>query len=112
MHPDNVGKQFEHLFHGTTHPFEVGDIVQPKMTSTGRKEAFAGTDADLAHEYARYKSETGEMGIGKKIPGAKGAEPRVYRVEPIDSTEDLAKHGYGEGIARSMRGFRIVERVR
>ena len=111
MHEANVGKQFE-LFHGTTHPFEVGDIVKPRLSSSGRREAFAGSDAELAYNYAVNKSKSGETGRGRKISGAKGAEPRVYKVEPLDPEEKLTGHGYPEGFFVSRRGFKVVGRMR
>ena len=111
MHNPNVGKQFE-LYHGTTHPFEVGDIVKPRLSSSGNREAFAGSDYELAYKYALNKSKSGETGRGRKISGAKGAEARVYRVEPLDPKENLTGHGYPEGFYVSKRGFKVVERLK
>ena len=111
MHPDNIGQQFE-LFHGTTHPFEIGDVVKPRLNSSGKREAFAGSDAEVAYKYAVHKSQTGEAVTGKQIAGAKGAEPRVYKVEPVDPKEQLTGHGYPEGFIVSRRGFKVVGRLR
>ena len=112
MGRNNGDFQSSALYHGTVHPFQIGDVVSPIQSSSGNAEAFAGKDMDLAYKYAEHKSRTGETGTGKQIPGAKGAEPRVYRVEPVDASEDLTSHGYPEGFYVSQKGFKVVERVK
>lgn len=70
------------LFHGSDHPFEVGDTVRPGKDNL----AWASTNPDVAEEYGST----------------------VYRVSPID---DLTKHpgaSKESGIHYSKSGYKVL----
>lgn len=96
------------MFHGTTHPFKVGDVVAPRQSHGTDKEAFASDDPWMSWEYADRQSQSGETGSGTKIRGGKGRIPRVFRVEPVDPTENLTNHDYGKNVFVSKKGYRVV----
>lgn len=104
------------LFHGTTHPFNVGDIIKPRR-ETGVKtvyedkghwawnyegDAFATTDPSNAKRFADERVE--------KV----GGTPRVFKVEPLEDDFPTVDEfgGYDKNnnytAFRSSKGFRVV----
>jgi hypothetical protein len=88
------------LYHGTTHPFEIGDIIEPRQRPGGFREplAFAAEDPRAASVFAAAKA------LKHDLP------PRLFNVEPL---EDDETHKTEEGlggmmISRSKRGFRVT----
>lgn len=80
------------LFHGTNAVIPVGDVIQPATTHD--KVAFATTSMDIALKHATKHGND---------------EAYVYKVEPVDDTEDLRMSEYGfSRIARSKNGFRVT----
>lgn len=81
---DHLSNQF---FHGTAHPFKVGDVIFPHRglhgPSTG--EHVYITSRDMAGEYADMAVEQLEdMGeLNSKVH-----KPRVFQVEPLGSVEE------------------------
>lgn len=80
------------LYHGTTHPFEIGDIVDKGV----RGGAWATTYLGTASQYAAKRSYD------------RGGEPKVYTVEPVNP-EDVEDMGMGQ--SRSAAGFRVTGTV-
>lgn len=97
------------LFHGTTHPFEVGDIVEPRSRNTLPRVAFASEDLSLARTYAGILAERGVTGGGIRM--GKTGPARVFEVAPVDPEENLTYHGHGKGIYVSRKGFRVIGEV-
>lgn len=66
MHPNNVGQQFEHLFHGTDAKFKPGDLVTPQTISRdgekGYGYAFATPDKVYAAEHGKNVYEVEGLG--------------------------------------------------
>ncbi len=85
---DNLSKS---LFHGSSHPFNKGDIITPK----GKGHAFATINL----EYAKYHLEE-----------IKGKEGKVYTVEPVDRQEMEEETSKGEfgNYRLSKKGFRVT----
>lgn len=84
------------LFHGTTHAFKPGDIVEPRQSKFGHG-AFATTDPGIAHAFGddpeRLERSGHLMGM-------------VYEVEPVDKNEKLQVHGADDMLV-SQKGFRV-----
>jgi hypothetical protein len=64
--PENVGQQFEHLFHGTDATFASGDLVTPQAVSKdgekGYGYAFATPDREYAAEHGKNVYEVEGLG--------------------------------------------------
>lgn len=97
------------LFHGTTHPFQAGDIVEPRSRNIMPQVAFASDDESLARTYAGILADKGVTGGGIRM-GQTGPA-RVFEVEPVDPEENLTYHGWGKGIYTSRKGFRVTREV-
>jgi hypothetical protein len=80
------------LYHGTSHPFEIGDIVLP----TGGHHY--GTTGKLA--YATPLVRMAKANAEKR--GGSG----VYTVEPVDADE--AKWSEDKAVVTSRLGFRVT----
>jgi len=108
--PENVGQQFAHLFHGTAHPFKIGDIVRPRYPMV---HAFATTDPDKARSRAYDAVSYAWSDAVKDNPELVYSDweeanpPRVFSVEPIDETE-VHEHGH----IISKQGFRVTGEVK
>lgn len=83
------------LYHGTTHPFEIGDVVTPQTFSV----AFAASDPRGASLYAASGAR------------ATGDPARLFEVEPLED-DDTYKEEHiprtGFITATSRKGFRVV----
>jgi len=114
-------RQFDSLFHGTNAPISTGGVVLPRA-ATGEstspnfdderliaqgwnspEHAFATNSPELAAWYAKNRAR--EM----------GGDPRVFRVEPINS-EDVEHDPDGGGdkgheAFKSRSGFRVLGEV-
>ena len=82
------------LYHGTTHPFEVGDIVEPRNLPA----AFAAEDPRAASVFAAAKARKHDL------------PPRLFQVEPLEDDDTYtSEEGIGGmKISRSRRGFRVT----
>jgi hypothetical protein len=87
------------LFHGTAHPFKVGDIIEPRM----HKGAFATTKQEVAEHYAWNRTREYNWANGTE------EEPKVFQVEPVNE-ETVNK--YGKNTVASVDGFRVVRQVK
>lgn len=71
-------------FHGTSHPFQPGDLVDPSYELGGRpgkSHAFMTSDPDVAHNYAKHKAWVKGM-------FEDGVEPHAFEVEPTGPVEE------------------------
>ena len=71
------------LFHGSDHPFQVGDLVEPRSYAN---VAYASTNRDVAAGYGKH----------------------VYTVEPIGEVQKQAGAAKEFGIYHSKDGFRVL----
>jgi hypothetical protein len=88
------------LYHGTNHPFEIGDVVVP-----GTHGAYATIDAGVAKAYAEDKAMT------EVSPVNEYRIPKVYTVEPLDYDEAGPDRYDTPGVTVSEKGFRVTGRV-
>ena len=81
------------LYHGTAHPFEIGDEITPQ----NMPHTFATTSLRTASRYALRRQRTG-------VPG------QVFTVEPIDADEIVAGEPSSSGDVNvaSRKGFRVT----
>lgn len=79
----------QEFFHGSSHHFGVGDLVDPSMDTWGSGESHATND----QEYARAFGE------------------RVYRVEPVGEVRDLSPKNATVRHYTSKGGYRVIEEV-
>lgn len=86
------------LFHGTAHPFQVGDVVTPMNMPA----AFAASDPRSASIYSSIRS---------RVTGQPG---RLFQVEPLqdDDTYEEKETRTGAKIATSRKGFKVVAEAR
>jgi hypothetical protein len=97
------------LFHSTVHPFQIGDIVEPRngnpaYATTSLEYAMNHADRREDVEYNRIANEKGHEEAGK-ITG------KVFEVEPLDGAEATGK-GDDKGNVMSSKGFRVVKQVK
>jgi hypothetical protein len=108
MTRNNADFQQSALFHGTVHPFQIGDIIEPRngnpvyAGSLEYAENHAARRED--HEYNRIANEKGHEEAAK-ITG------KVFEVEPLDETEETGK-GDDKGNVMSSKGFRVIRQVK
>jgi hypothetical protein len=91
------------LYHGTSHPFNVGDVVSPRVSGL----SYATTDKERAWSYAIQRADI--------VGGAPPSNAKVFQVEPLDSEElHHTSSGFGgvEGTAVSSKGFKVTKLVR
>lgn len=114
MGRNNADFQNSALYHGTIHPFSVGDVVTPRGV-WGDGYAWATPNVDVAkrrgEDHVNYGWSDAVKEANKKgeliSPSKWEAEnpPRVYIVEPVDADEaETTEHGH----ARSRKGFRVT----
>ena len=86
------------LYHGTAHPFQVGDIVTP----VNMPAAFAASDPRSASIYSSIRSH---------VSGKPG---RLFQVEPLeeDDTYTERETRTGDKVATSRKGFKVVAEAR
>jgi hypothetical protein len=108
------------LYHGTLHPFNIGDVVEPRNSDY----AYATPDVEYAlnhvdraihsraWEAAKRANPTYNTPGGKQFhEWAAEQEPKVFQVEPLGEVEST---GFGDdkGNVMSTAGFRVVKRVK
>ncbi len=104
----HIGKQFEHLFHGTTHDFQPGDHITPQGEEP---YAFATPDLEYAQEHADHRetrdySRMTRDSSPESHAAAANIRGRVYRVEPLAS--DARRHADNTDAVVSETGFRVI----
>lgn len=70
-------------YHGTSHNFQPGDLVDPSYElggRPGRSYAFMTSDPGVAHNYAKHKAWARGM-------FEDGVEPHAYEVRPTGPVE-------------------------
>jgi hypothetical protein len=98
---DNLNPE---LFHGTLHPFEPGDIINPTDTEHSEQPmAYATPDLEHATKVARAKARMNE----RRNPDAP-MDARVYAVEHISGPADL---WMSSKYVADPEGFRVVRKV-
>jgi hypothetical protein len=82
------------LYHGTAHPFQIGDVVTPMNMGV----AFAASDPRAASIYSSIRSHV------------TGKPARLFQVQPIegDDTVEQKETRTGHVIATSKKGFKVV----
>ena len=100
MNNNLSGQQFD-LYHGSTHPFGIGDIIKPTKDGV----AWSTKHPNVAAMYA-------EMGNVRSMdPYHKGpkSDPvlfgTVYKVEPLD---DITEDDVVGGVFKSTKGLRVT----
>jgi hypothetical protein len=109
------------LYHGTVHPFEVGDLVTPQK---GDPHAYATPSLEYATTHAKKsldsywrkaKSENPSYNtpFGKQYyEWEKENPPKVFQVEPVGEVEDTNNTGGDKNNVMSSEGFRVVKQIR
>lgn len=108
----NANFQSSALYHGTIHPFEIGDTVK----SMNGDPAYATHDLDYAvnhadrremHEYSKATTS------GKPEDHAKAAliTGKVFQVEPLGETESTGM-GDDKGNVMSYAGFKVIKKIK
>lgn len=78
-----MGRSNAEFFHGTSHNFNIGDVVEPRSYAG---VAYASTNRDVASEYG----------------------PNIYKVEPIGEVQRQAGAAKEFGIHHAKEGFRVI----
>lgn len=105
----------ERLFHGTSRPFKVGDVILPRAQTgvppnpgefpLGEGVAAATPDVNMARAYARgavdWTQRFAQHGI---VEDASEAKPYVYEVQPVNPEE-------GQWVERKSRSGVFKEHV-
>jgi mRNA-degrading endonuclease RelE of RelBE toxin-antitoxin system len=90
INPNDLGDRvaaYQHgqpLYHGTSQAFQPGDTVEPSYELGGRKGsswAFATSDPDVAHNYAKHKAWAAGMFDDT-------VRPHAYEVRPTGPVEE------------------------
>lgn len=120
MTRNNADFQSSALFHGTVHPFQIGDIVKPM---NGDSHAYATPDIDYATDRAerslntywqrakRIHSKYGTPDGKQYDQWEKENPPKVFQVEPVDEHEETGA-GEDKGNVKSTKGFRVIKQVK
>ena len=120
MGRNNADFQEAALFHGTVHPFKIGDVVTPM---NGDLYAYATTDVDYALDRAKRSLDSYWYRDKRNNPtyntlGGKQYDewenenpPKVFQVEPLDSTENTGFANEDKGNVKSTKGFRVIKQV-
>ena len=93
------------LFHGTSHPFNEGDLIEPRLIDPDSPyarpsdaKAWATPDANSAFRFGSRKT---------------GRAALVFQVEPVDSGEPkFLNDDPNSGQVFSKKGFRVVKQVK
>ena len=123
MTRNNADFQASALYHGTLHPFQVGDIVEPRSNDG---YAYATPSIDYAEEHmrrqlggklweqAKEENPTYNTPTGKQYhQWLQEQKPKIFQVEPIDSSEVTPSSKLeDEGNFASKKGFRVVKQVK
>lgn len=78
-----IGKQFEHLFHGTSAVLKPGDTIEPR---DNQGLAWATTNVDVAANYGK----------------------NIYKVAPAEDMQRVKAAAKEFGIHASRTGFRVL----
>ena len=106
--PTPDGPQFK-FFHGTTHPFAVGDSIIP-VARRGANPLHDETDADYA--YATRDLGSARFWADQAWEKQKSeGEPRVYGVEPLERDIKQDMHSLNDDDVRSNAGWRVIGEV-
>lgn len=107
MHPDNVGKQFQHLFHGTDAELNVGDEITPQG---GSKFAYATTDAMTAQGVAGSRAGSWDKAkvyvVERKDPSELEKDPDLAEAQAKQQGQDHWNHKFTE---MSKAGFVVKD---
>jgi len=103
MGRNNADFKSQVLYHGSQHPFEVGDVVTPQ----DGEPAYATSDVHLAAYYASIPYGQGPV-ISKSFPAG-----HIAVVEPLDAQEPKTStlHDETNIVAKSAKGFRVTGKV-
>lgn len=119
MGRNKVDFQQSALYHGTIHPFEIGDVVTPSYGGGHDSEyAWATSDRESAENYARAAqdskwSERMKQGERLDYPQHKEEHPqRVYEVQALGDEFATDPNRLQEGTVQSRKGFKVVKRVK
>jgi hypothetical protein len=112
MPRNNSDFQQAALFHGTVHPFQIGDAITPQGDEP---YAFATPDLDYAEEHAGHRetleySRATRSGKPEDHAAAAKIAGRVFQVEPI--SDDSFRHSDNTDAVVSKTGFRVVKQVK
>lgn len=108
MGRNNADFQNSALYHGTVHPFQVGDVVTPGEDG----KAWATSDLGVAHDRAKqwvgfkWNDLTREGKNTNYGEHEKNTPPRVFKVEPIGEVEEHDSDDYRA--VSSKKGFRVL----
>jgi hypothetical protein len=109
MTRNNADFQASALFHGTVHPFQIGDIVEPRNGNP----AYATANLEYAKTHAGRREDVESNRVANQQGHEEAAKitGKVFQVEPLDDAEATGK-GDDKGNVMSAKGFRVVKRVR
>jgi hypothetical protein len=93
------------LYHGTSHPFEIGDIIEPRhieptnpYNRPSDAKAWATPNADAAFSFGSRRT---------------GKAAKVFQVAPIEPSEPkYLNDDPNSGQVYSKKGFKVVKRVK
>lgn len=91
------------LFHGTAHPFQPGDVVNPTDTEWGDKP-MAWATPDRAHAEAIASAKARRH--NRSNPGDQRS-PHVFEVEHVSGPADI----WGSRHVADPQGFRVKRKV-
>lgn len=108
------------LYHGTLHPFNIGDVIEPRVSSY----AYATPDIEYAQRHVERRIEGTEWEKAKREnptynkPGGKQfheweaeQDPKIFQVEPVGKVEPTGTYDDKNNVM-SLQGFKVVKRVR
>lgn len=104
MPRNNADFQQSALFHGSPHPFTVGDVIEPRNKHRFGIVAFATPGIHTAKAFAKQTRLAGPGSVFQVEP-VDPSEPTVYNPEQMRN----APEGHKEVI--SEKGFKVVKEV-
>jgi hypothetical protein len=105
------GPQFPTLYHGTIHPFEVGDIISPRG-----EDQYAWATPELRYAKERAADWT-HYGWNDHVRENPQADPREFaksnpaRVYEVEHLGDAFFHPDNKDAVASKSGFRVIRRI-
>lgn len=107
MHPNNVGKQFHVLFHGTEADFSVGDEITPQ---DNKPFTYATTNAMTAQGVASSRAGGWDKAkiyvVERKDPNELKNDPELAEAQAKQQSEPHWNHKYTE---MSRQGFVVKD---
>jgi hypothetical protein len=107
VHPDNIGKQFAPLFHGTSEDFNVGDEITPQGDSPF---AFATTNASIAQGVASSRAGSWDKAkiyvVERKDPNELDHDTELAEAQTKQQGEDHWTHPFTQ---MSRKGFVVKD---